>query len=223
MSTYSSATAVRTCVPSSRVATRARLRCSPWVRNRGTLAPASPPGGEHAEQDGEREQHQQHEAGAAVGEPQKRAVHHRLPSRVRGGTTSVVAGSGQRPSRVTRPSAPTSRAVTDRASSQSTARSPRTSAAVEAVLAATQRGTGRRGGAPGLPDRPPGPRVEQVVVHEVTGPPPAHLGARGGQATTTEVHDLAGRVVVVGSLGHQHRPAGVGGRRARRCGRRRRG
>src|SRR5439155_18375381 len=118
-----------------------------------------------------REQQQADGAGAASRVPEQGVVHGRL------------SGCGQPATRLTAPSAPTSRAGMRLDSSQESARSPRTMAAVEAVLAATHVRaatlTVRQGPAAGRPlaasmmwccSTPP--RVQRrTVLPEVARPP----------------------------------------------------
>ena len=136
MSTYSSTTAVATCTTSSSVDTSARLRWTDWVRNRGTREPASPRVARTPSTVVSDEQHQQDDAGPAVG------VQRNGPCSIRFSCVGRGGGGGRRPGalRVTEPSRPTSRALTPWSSSQGTAAAAQHQAAVVAVLAATQVG-----------------------------------------------------------------------------------
>ena len=153
--------------------------------------------GEHAQRGAGGQGDQQHQPGAPVEVPQQGVVAHAA-------VPSSGWVSGQAPTVRTVPSAATSRASTPCRTSQSGARSPRTTAAVEAVLAATQVApvavTVRHTPATGWPVRGSSRWWRRTPCRR----PAPHLRAGGGQAAAVERDQGLDRVA--GALGDRDRP-----------------
>ena len=131
----------------------ARLTCRAAVAKRGHHGGVRAGGGEHAEGQSDRQEDEQHQPGRPAQRPEAGRSRSACHPRLRG----PAAHARDRPSRAT------SRAGSRRAGQPAAASAPRMTAAVLAVLAATQRARGDGDGAPGPVSRLPGARVDEVV------------------------------------------------------------
>ena len=197
----------------------ARFRWSSTVRNRGHARRLGAGHGQQPEAGDDAEQDQGHDPGTAGGEPQDLGAHEPArPDATRApasGDDRVSAGSGQPPTRTTRRRSTTRRAGRPVDPSQSSAASPRTIAAVAAVLASTHVAATtdavRHGDSTGAPVRGSmrwwrarSPRRQRrTVVLEVAIAPV--------RIATTSPRSVGRRLAV---LGDEDPPAAVG-RRAR--------